>query len=212
LPDNHSGQKSAQSHRHAEDRRGTYRDSQRQDQHRQRKELCGCHSVQHSWDQQTSDEENREDEQNQSTRCDSDNCHKGRCGCRRRRRKNRGQENQNNDGEDVFDHQPADRDAAGPCLKMLIVVECTREHDGTRNRKGQAEDDTGTPGEPENPSHKCSQQSCNGALAESSNGRDVPDGEQILQPKVQTHAKHQQDDSQSGNWSATARSAIKPGV
>jgi hypothetical protein len=96
---------------------------------------------------------------------------------------------------DIFDNQPADRDASALALDDPPLLQGTQQHHGARDRQREAEDEA----RPRRPPHRPAQ-----AHAEHGRHRDLRhrtrDGDrlhrqQVGQREVQADAEHQQDDT-----------------
>ena len=108
------------------------------------------------------------------------------------------QQHQHEDGEQVFDDQPADRDVAGRRVQVAVVREDAHQHDRARHRDRQAEDDAGRPAPAEGDADQGAEQGRDEALNEGAGQGDPPHGQQLLEVEVQADAEHEQDDADLG--------------
>jgi hypothetical protein len=113
-------------------------------------------------------------------------------------REDRGHQHQDEDGEEVLDDQPPDRDVAGRRVQLAVVGQDADQHDRAGHRQREAEDDPGgeaPAGEVRDPG---ADRRRDQALHDRAGNRDRADGEQILDVQLQPDAEHQQDDADLG--------------
>ena len=108
------------------------------------------------------------------------------------------QEHEDQDGEEVLDDQPANRNVAGMRIEDVAVLQRAQKHDGAGNGKTEAEDDPlgGRPS-PELTDAE-SKQRRRRALADGTRHGDRAYCDQLFQREVQSDAEHEQDDADLG--------------
>ncbi len=194
-----AGQKGSERHRHAEELRRRHGDAERHDEHREREQLpgpCRRDARQDPWHEPPSADENQGGQRRHFDRCQSKADR--HAGIRRTRTEDDGHQYQHEDGQQVFDDQPADGNVAGACMEIAIVREHANQHDRAGHRQCDPEHEPLGRVPAEQPRDDDAQQSGRGALTERSGHGDAPDRDQLLDVELQAHTEHQQDDPHLG--------------
>ncbi len=108
---------------------------------------------------------------------------------------NGGQEHQRQNHGQVFDDQPADSDAAAGGIEEVPLFQGLQQHDGARDRQGEAEDDPSAKAPPPPFHQPDAEQGHDGDSYDRARHRDAAYGQQIGGGKMQADAEHQQDDA-----------------
>ena len=111
---------------------------------------------------------------------------------------NRRHHDEHEDGQQIFDDEPADRDVSGPRVQVAIVGEDSDEDNRAGDREADPEDQPRRRRPAECVGDRHPQARGDDALRNRSWNGDPPDGDQLLDVKLQPDAEHQQDDADFG--------------
>ena len=114
------------------------------------------------------------------------------------RRSERRQQDQGEDHGDVFDDQPAHRDATALGLEQAPLLHRAQEHDRARHRQGEAEYKARAhgPAEPPRQSHAEQCGACD--LRDGSGDRDASHRQQVGEREMEADAEHQENHADLG--------------
>jgi hypothetical protein len=151
--DDQPGQERPQGHGRPEQFGRPDRDPEDENEHGQGEQLTGagpCHSVEYPGDHPSADQEGEGDERRDL----EDGQHDGQgqlAGAADLRAEHDRQQDQDEDGVQVLNNQPADRDVPGPRVQGTVVGEDAGQDDRAGHRQGQPEHDRRRPLPPECP-------------------------------------------------------------
>ncbi len=109
-----------------------------------------------------------------------------------------GQQHEHQDREQIFDHEPADRDVAGRGVQIVVIGQDAREYDRARHGKGEPKDDAGRPVPAERASDDRTETRGRDTLNNGPRDSDSSYGEKFIEVKLQANAEHEQDDADLG--------------
>ena len=194
LAHHHAGQKGPQGHGGVEEQGRAHGDAQGQRQHGQGEEVAGAgagHPAQQQGDELLSGQQHegrqaRQLEDGQAQRAPERPGVRGEHG---------GQQHQQQDGEEILHHQPAQRHMPGTGVEEAVVAHDAGEHHGAGHGDGHAEDQTGREAAAQQAENGGPGQRGGGDLDERAADGDMPHGQQILEMEMQADAEHEQDDA-----------------
>ncbi|HTM30239.1 MAG TPA: hypothetical protein VL263_02990 [Vicinamibacterales bacterium] len=111
----------------------------------------------------------------------------------------RRQQHERQHGQDVFDHEPADRDVAGLCVEIVVVGEHPHEHHRAGDGQRHAEDQAGRPVPPEGARQHDAKHRGDATLCDRPGNGHASDREQLLDVELQADAEHQENDADLGH-------------
>ena len=197
LAYHHARQKGPEGHGRVEEQGRAHGDAQGEHDDRQREQVTGArarHIAQQGGDQALSGHEGEDRERGQLeqglAQYPPDVAFSGA--------QDHGQEHQQQDGEQVFHHQPAQGHMAGRGVQHMVVGQDAGEHHGARHGDRHAEDRA----RPEREAPELEQEHAGQGRERDLHGGpaqgDAAHGQQVLEVKVQAHAEHEQDDADLG--------------
>ena len=194
LADHHARQEGPQRHGGVEEQGRAHGDAQRQRQHGQREEIARAgagHPAEQQRDELLSGQQHegrqaRQFEDGQPQRAPERSGIRGEEG---------GQQHQQQDGEEVLHHQPAQRHMSGAGVEQAVVAHDAGQHHGACHGDGHAEHQSGRETASQQTKGGGSGQRGHGDLDERAADGDMPHGQQVLEMEMQPDPEHEQDDA-----------------
>jgi hypothetical protein len=110
----------------------------------------------------------------------------------------RRQQDQHQNGSQIFDDQPADRDATVHAVEHTTRFQRLEQHNGTGARQRQPENQTGSPTPSPPPGDGHAEYGGQAHLHDGAGHRNAFDRQQVIERKMQADAEHEQHDADFG--------------
>ena len=201
----HAGEEGAERKRDMEECRGAVGDADRDGDHGQREQFArtGARHLPEEPGQHTAaDDEHQGDEGGNLEQGLAyglpERCAVAGAGIAAEHAGERRQQDEDEDGGEVFDDQPADRDTAVHRIEDAARFERLEQDDGAGAGQRQAEDQPGAKAPAPAPGDAHAEQRRQTHLDDSAGQRDALDGEQVVEREMQADAEHQQHHADFG--------------
>ena len=209
LPHNHASQECAKRHGRPKKLRSSNGNAKGQSQHRKGKQIAGAragHVAQKQRNKLLPNHKRKHGERRQFEQGHAQGAPEFAA-----RRKNRRQQHKQQNGKDVFHHQPAQSHMPGGIVQVMVICKHSGKHHGAGYRNSHAVDRAREQIKAEKMQQPHACQRCQRDLRRCATSGNGPHGQQILEMKMQAHAKHQQDNANLGALGRRGRIGHKAG-
>ncbi len=210
FADDDAGDERAERERHAEDRRRRQRRAHGHRQHDEHEELARAHAHDAAEDGRhhpAADEQHQQHEEHglaDRKRGDDPGGPRGRGG-------DDGQQDEDRDGQQIFEHQPADGDLAVRGFEPPGVHQRAQQHDRAGDRQRDAQQPRAADGPSPQPAEPEARQRDDDHLEQRARHGDLPHLPEVLEGEVQADAEHQHDHAELGELTDGVRIALEAG-